>query len=171
MLHVGVPVKNKFVENTARFRRMLGKMEDVVTIVVSVFLVVVVFCQVFFRYALNSPLAWSEELARFTFVWLVFISAALVLRDDSHMSMNFFVNLMPEKVRATVDIVSKAIISVFMAITMGQTIKIMKVTASQTSPSLGIPMSLIYCSLFVCFSLMLIDFATRIILRLREGDK
>ena len=47
MLHVGVPVKNKFVENTARFRRMLGKMEDVVTIVVSVFLVVVVFCQVF----------------------------------------------------------------------------------------------------------------------------
>lgn len=98
-------------------------------------------------------------------------SSAVVARDDSHMSMNFVVQQMPEKLRAIVDIISKVIISIFMIITMRQTIIIMKITASQTSPSLQIPMSLIYFSLFVGFALMLLDFATRIMLRRREGDK
>ncbi len=164
-------MSNKFVEGTARFRRILNITEDVVTIVSSIFLVVVVFLQVFFRYALNSPLAWSEELARFIFIWLVFISSAVVLRDDSHMSMNYFVNLMPKKVRTVIDIVSKGIISAFMVMCLFQTVKIMRITATQLSPSLTIPMSVIYCSLFVGFTLMLIDFATRIILRKREGDR
>lgn len=168
---MGVSMSNTFVEGVQKFRRVLNKTEDVVTVVVSVLLVVVVFFQVFFRYALNSPLAWSEELARFIFIWLVFIASALVLRDDSHMSMNFFVNLMPEKLRAIIDIVSKALISGFMIIIMRQTIKVMQITHSQESPSLGIPMSLIYFALFVGFALMLIDFATRIILHKREGDK
>ncbi len=164
-------MKLSFVKGAEKFRNLLNRVEDVVTIVVSVFLVIVVFFQVFFRYALNSPLAWSEELARFTFVWLVFISAAVVARDDSHMSMNFLVNLMPQKMRVIIDILSKLLISIFMAITMWQTILIMRITASQTSPSLHIPMSLVYFSLFVGFALMLLDYATRIILRRREGDK
>jgi TRAP-type transport system small permease protein len=164
-------MSNKFVEGTARFRRILNITEDVVTIVSSIFLVVVVFLQVFFRYALNSPLAWSEELARFIFIWLVFISSAVVLRDDSHMSMNYFVNLMPKKVRTIIDIVSKGIISAFMVMCLFQTAKIMRITATQLSPSLTIPMSLIYFAMFVGFTLMLIDYATRIILRKREGDR
>jgi TRAP-type transport system small permease protein len=162
---------SKFAEGVAKFRHVLNKTEDIVTIVTSVILVIVVFLQVFFRYALNSPLAWSEELARFIFIWLVFISSAVVLRDDSHMSMNFFVTMMSGKARAIVDIGSKVLISIFMIITMVQTLKIMKITASQTSPSLTIPMSIIYFSLFVGFALMLVDYATRIILKKREGDK
>ncbi|NCC12130.1 MAG: TRAP transporter small permease [Spirochaetia bacterium] len=164
-------MKTSFVKGVEQFRKVLNTVEDFMTIVISVILVVIVFLQVFFRYALNSPLAWSEEFARFTFVWLVFISSAVVTRDDSHMSMNFFVLLMPEKLRAVVDVVSKVIISLFMVIIMHQTLNIMEVTASQESPSLHIPMSLIYFSLFVGFALMLVDYATRIILKRREGDK
>ena len=164
-------MKTSFVKGAEKFRKLLNSLEDFVTLIVSILLVVIVFFQVFFRYVLNSPLAWSEELARFTFVWLVFISSAVVARDDSHMSMNFVVNLMPEKVRAIIDVISKLIISIFMVITMRQTIIIMRITASQASPSLQIPMSLIYFSLFVGFALMLLDYATRIILRRREGDK
>jgi TRAP-type C4-dicarboxylate transport system permease small subunit len=164
-------MRTSFVRGAEKFRKLLNSIEDLVTIILSVLLVVIVFFQVFFRYALNNPLAWSEELARFTFVWLVFMSSAVVVRDDSHMSMDFVVNLLPERIRVIIDIISKVIISIFMIITMRQTIIIMKVTFSQASPSLQIPMSLIYFSLFVGFALMLLDYATRIILKLREGDK
>lgn len=90
-------MRTSFVRGAEKFRKLLNSIEDLVTIILSVLLVVIVFFQVFFRYALNNPLAWSEELARFTFVWLVFISSAVVVRDDSHMSMDFVVSYHPSK--------------------------------------------------------------------------
>ena len=39
-------------------------------------IVVVGFAQVVFRYVLESPLSWSEELVRYVFVWSVFLTAA-----------------------------------------------------------------------------------------------
>lgn len=41
-------------------------------------IVALTIAQVFFRFALNSPLVWSEELARLLLVWVTFIGAAVV---------------------------------------------------------------------------------------------
>ncbi|MBY5926414.1 MULTISPECIES: TRAP transporter small permease [unclassified Halomonas] len=41
--------------------------------------------QVVTRYVFNSPLDWSEELAAHLLVWLVFIGAIGVQREDSHL--------------------------------------------------------------------------------------
>jgi C4-dicarboxylate transporter DctM subunit len=46
--------------------------------------VTIALIQVFFRYALNSALSWPEEMARFAFVWFVFLGAALVTRGSRH---------------------------------------------------------------------------------------
>ena len=40
-------------------------------------IIVCVSLQVFFRYVLNDPLTWSEELARFSFMWMVFLGWGL----------------------------------------------------------------------------------------------
>ncbi|MEJ2134846.1 MAG: TRAP transporter small permease subunit [Desulfofustis sp.] len=40
-------------------------------------MVISILLQVFFRYVMNAPLYWSEEIARYAFVWLVFIGAAI----------------------------------------------------------------------------------------------
>jgi len=40
------------------------------------------FYQVIARVVLGVPSVWSEELARFTYVWMVFLGAALLVRDD-----------------------------------------------------------------------------------------
>ena len=37
------------------------------------------FMQVVFRYVLRRPLSWSEELARYTFVWISLLGAAAVI--------------------------------------------------------------------------------------------
>jgi TRAP-type C4-dicarboxylate transport system permease small subunit len=48
---------------------------------------------------------------------------------------------------------------------------LIKITMSQASPSLSIPMGLIYLALPVSFVLMILDFLSRIVLKKREGDK
>jgi C4-dicarboxylate transporter DctM subunit len=53
--------------------------------------VTIALIQVFFRYALNSALSWPEEMARFAFVWFVFLGAALMTRG----SRQIVIDLLP----------------------------------------------------------------------------
>lgn len=45
--------------------------------------------QVFSRLVLNSPVTWSEELAKMLFVWLSFLGSALVYGERGHMAVEF----------------------------------------------------------------------------------
>ena len=50
--------------------------------------VVVTLTQVFFRYVLNASLSWPEELARWAFVWMVFLGMALGVHRNSHIAID-----------------------------------------------------------------------------------
>ena len=162
---------SRYIHHVRKIRRIINKTEDVFSVSILIVLCVVVFLQVFFRYVVNKPLAWSEELARFLSIYLVYIASSVVLRDDSHMSMDYVVQLLPDKARAIVDIIGKVIISSFLILAIVKSFTIVRITFFQVSPSLNIPMGVIYAALPISFSLMLIDFITRILLRKREGDK
>jgi C4-dicarboxylate transporter DctM subunit len=56
--------------------------------------------QVFFRYALNSALSWPEEMARFAFVWFVFLSAAMVTRRARHIVIELLPRALDARGRA-----------------------------------------------------------------------
>ena len=45
---------------------------------------VIALTQVFWRYVLNNSLSWPEEMAKFAFVWFVFLGAAMVTRRSRH---------------------------------------------------------------------------------------
>jgi TRAP-type C4-dicarboxylate transport system permease small subunit len=64
------------------------------------FLVCVVL-QVFFRYVLQRPLDWSEELAVYLFIWSSLLAAAILVGKDEHFVISFFVErLCPASRRA-----------------------------------------------------------------------
>ena len=57
-------------------KRIIRKMEygeRLVTSVIFCSMMAVVTAQIVMRYLFNSPLLWSEEFARYVYVWLVFI--------------------------------------------------------------------------------------------------
>lgn len=54
-------------------------------------MVVLVFGNVFMRYALNSGFTVSEELSRWLFVWLTFLGAVVALRDNAHLGTDMLV--------------------------------------------------------------------------------
>jgi C4-dicarboxylate transporter DctM subunit len=57
---------------------------EMVSAALLVATVSIAFTQVVFRYLLNSALSWPEEMARFAFVWFVFLAAAMVTRRSRH---------------------------------------------------------------------------------------
>ena len=50
--------------------------------------IVVTLAQVFFRYVLNASLSWPEELARWAFVWTVFVGMAIGVHRNAHIAID-----------------------------------------------------------------------------------
>ncbi|MBS3180093.1 MULTISPECIES: TRAP transporter small permease [unclassified Pseudoclavibacter] len=69
-------------------------------------LLLLVVWQVFTRLVLNAPSAWTEEAARFTFVWVSFIGIAVVVGQKADVVMDFLVERLPRQLQRGADIVA-----------------------------------------------------------------
>ncbi|MCM3568479.1 TRAP transporter small permease [Neobacillus mesonae] len=103
---------------------------------IMTFLVII---QVFFRYVLEKPLTGSEELARFTMIWLVMIGSTVVLRNKSHIAVEFFVELFPTVIQKGARIITYLLIFVFAIILMVDGYQLAMTSMSQISPATRIP--------------------------------
>ncbi len=72
----------------------------------------VVFFQVFNRFVLKAPWAWSEELAMLLFQWVVFLGAALGVKRLRHFGIELVVRHFPERLRHVVDLLTPAVMAV-----------------------------------------------------------
>ena len=53
-------------------------------------IVVLTIAQVVWRFALNNPLVWSDEVARLLLIWMTFVTAAVVTYDGTHLCVDTF---------------------------------------------------------------------------------
>ena len=61
-----------------------NKCVSCIGVVILVILIVACVAQVFFRFVLNNSLSWSEELARYCFIWMHMLGASLLILDILH---------------------------------------------------------------------------------------
>ena len=57
----------------------------------------IVSASVFFRYVLNDSLSWSEELAKYAMLWLVFLGAPIALRLGVHPNIEIMISNFPKR--------------------------------------------------------------------------
>ncbi|MBQ3567612.1 MAG: TRAP transporter small permease, partial [Anaerotignum sp.] len=69
----------------------------------------IIFIQVIMRYVFANSLTWSEELARYLFVWLVYFSVSFTARRQKHIRIDAAINLYPKKMRPYIEILSEII--------------------------------------------------------------
>jgi TRAP-type C4-dicarboxylate transport system permease small subunit len=68
--------------------------EDWIAFVIFWSLAFIVFLQFFTRYVLNDSLAWTEEIARYGLMWIVFIGGIMVTRRNTHIAVELLSNVM-----------------------------------------------------------------------------
>ncbi len=73
---------------------------------------VVVFFQVFNRFVLKAPLAWSEDLGMLLFQWVAFLGAAVGVKRMRHFGIEMVVKALPEKVRHGVELLVPLIMAI-----------------------------------------------------------
>lgn len=110
-----------------------------VTVMVAVSL-----AQVFWRYVFNDPLTWSEELARYLFVWIAYLSAWLTWRYRAHIALDAVTYLRsPVLERWSARLVEVLVLG-FCAYTFYANFRLLGLTVDQPSAVLEIPMVWVY---------------------------
>ncbi len=141
---------------------ILAKAEAAVLITLVAVMTVVVFLQVVYRYVLTQPLHWSEELARYLFVWLSILGATLGLQKRGHFGLDFFYRMFPDKRRRFLQFLIYLLMGGVILVILVQGIKLVQITVLQESPAMGISMGWAYACLPVAAALMAIHLASNL---------
>ncbi|MDT0167402.1 TRAP transporter small permease [Actinotalea sp. AC32] len=99
-------------------KRALEKTLAAACVVLFALLVATVVWQVFSRQVLSDPSTWSEEAARYLFVWLGFFGTALVFSERGHIAVDFLVRKTPSAVQRAVGVLVQLVIIAFAAIAL-----------------------------------------------------
>lgn len=124
----------------------------IISIITSI-MIISTFLQVVFRYLFSNPLFWSEELARYCFIYIVFIGGAWAGKNLSHLGVDFFVSKFPQKTINFLDIFINTLVIIFSVLITVISIPVIKINMKQYSPALEVPMGLVYCAVPVGFML------------------
>ena len=135
--------------------RHLDKAIKVCLVTMMITIATLTFYQVVMRYGFNKSSSWSEEAIRFIFIWCSFLGVAMGVREKSHIGISILVELFNQKVQRCVEVVGYLAIMIFASYLIYYGWKVVVATSAQTSPALGIPMSLIYLSVPVMACLIL----------------
>ncbi len=120
--------------------------EEVFLVIFSVIMVVVIAMQVFMRYIMGASLAWSEELARYSFIWLVYLGISYGVKKQRHIKVDIMLLLLKDKGKIVLNIIANIIFLGFaiFVIIYGYSIAERLLTWGQTSPALRLPVGLVY---------------------------
>lgn len=141
-----------------------------VIVAAFVIMIAITFLQVVFRYVFSAPLPWSEEAARYCFVWIVFLGAALGLERGVHLGVDLLVNRMPKTARRYTAFICDLLIACFALVIIYASLPVLQLNALQHSPALGVPMSWIYLAIPVSMALILLITLIRMIKTLRVAE-
>ena len=94
----------------------MKKMLEAVNAVVLLCMFVIVMLSVVFRVVVAVPASWTEELAQYTLIFLAFIGAAAVMRDERHIAITVFVDRMRRGPRRVLNIVNRLLMLPFFVI-------------------------------------------------------
>ncbi len=83
-----------------------------------VVMVAVVAVEVVCRYVFNAPLMGAEDLAKLCMIWIVFLAAGRVARDDQHIRIDFFVDRLAERPRRIVNAAVSVIAVLVLLVTL-----------------------------------------------------
>ena len=111
---------------------------------------------VFFRYALNNSLTWSDEVAMICFVWATFLSIATGYLHGKHVGVHFLVRALPTRWQAVVRFVAECLAGGFLVNLLVSGVKALPIAQGVHTDVLRLPVTIPYLSIPVASALMLV---------------
>jgi TRAP-type C4-dicarboxylate transport system permease small subunit len=148
--------------------RVLDRLCDVTTMLILWVTVVVIFVQVIARYILEVALPWTEEFARFAFLWLIFLANAMAERQKEHFRVSYFVEQAPPKLRYAFWAAGEILIFVFFIWLLMDSLTFVQMGKRMISPVMQLRLDWIYWGLPAAVILSLLNRSRNIVAVLQD---
>lgn len=123
----------------------------------------VIFFQVVNRYVFHHTFGFTEELARYLFVWSVFLGLPIVSREGSHMVVGIFTSRLKGTSQFVFQVLAFSVSILFLGLIVVYGIQMINMMTFQHSPGLGIQMSWVYLALPIGAGIMILDILEKLV--------
>lgn len=154
-----------------RIAAFLRQINGYVLTVLAFILVVCVVWQVFSRYLSPRPSTVTDELARFTFMWIGLLGAAQATALRQHLAIDLLAMKLQGQAKKVLNIFIECVIIAFASSVMlygGITLTMRTFANNQITPSLQWPMGYVYMVVPVAGALMIFFALVDIVATLRD---
>ena len=154
------PFIRKGMHLMQRFKKIVDAVDTVTTwgVYLSVtVMVAMVAMQVITRYVFHSSFSFTEELARYMFIWSVALGAALALKERKHVAVTVVVSMLPKNFRRVIRSIADALAVLFFSLLLIFGIVMVISTRMQTTPALGISFAYVYLAIPVSAVILVIN--------------
>ncbi|HHU18503.1 MAG TPA: TRAP transporter small permease [Clostridiales bacterium] len=125
-------------------------------------LTVIITIQVISRRFLGSSLTWSEETARYIFIWIIMLGAASGLKEGYHVAITVLMDRLKGKSRKTLDIIVNICILFLAIFLLAAGVRLAVTISGQLSPAIRLNMFWVYLSVPISGAIMIIHLASEI---------
>ena len=130
--------------------------EDWLTLAVFWLMALAVFLQFFTRYVLNDSYAWTEEVATYCLMVVVFLGSAMCVRQSRHIQVDFLYRYMPDGAGRFLSTAMDIIRVAFFAYVIKLVWRYISLVADEPMTTIQYPKSIVYYLIFAAFILMLL---------------
>lgn len=131
------------------------------------------FANIVGRYLFLRPIMSAEEVLVYLMIWCIFLGAALVTFEDSHLRMDLLTMHLPDRARKAFDIAAALVFLAIAVVVVDRSAEIVGLVAGmdETSVVARVPMEIPYAALPVSFALMGAAVVWRLVSIVRAGGR
>jgi TRAP-type C4-dicarboxylate transport system permease small subunit len=137
-------------------------------------MIVSMLLQVAFRYVFVRPLAWTDTLCKFAFVWSVFFGAFIGGRKNMHVAVDMLPKALPRTPRLVMALAVHVLTVAILLICAWFAFSLFNSAMTSTLPAVSIPLGYIYLPLGISGLMMIAGLADNIFDEIhlyREGNR
>ena len=156
---------SRFKEKRKMIRKLWDHLEENILVASYLVVIPILFAQVICRYVFNQALTWSEELARYIFIWQIWLGSSYCVQKNRHIRIDIFTHKLNVNARKIFETLVTLVSIAFLVFLTVKGIKIVGMVSrmKQTSAALKLPMSYVYACIPVSCILMIIRYIEHII--------
>lgn len=137
--------------NVLQIARWLRRRAENVAVALLSLMFATFICQIFFRYVLNSPLGWSEEVIIVTWLWTVLWGAAFVLGEAEEIRFDIIYSSISERTRRVFTVITGLVLIAAYVISLPAAYDYVSFMKVEHSAYLRVPLNWMY-SIFIAFT-------------------